>query len=263
MISYEPKPFTEEVNYTRKSPVVQLFKLLACLGALFVGVFILLGMSTDFLAGFVPVSWEKSIGEMYDSAFPVNMHDPRTRRLHGLLEQLTPHMEESDSRLTYSICVEDNSMVNAMALPGGRIVVFSGLLRELRSDQEILFVLAHELGHFHHRDHLRRLGRGLITLLISSMIPGPSGGSASGVVDVIANSMNMAYSRSQERDADLYALELLYKATGSTQGAEAFMRRLESMEPDLGLLYFFSTHPSPAERREYISEASAWYERGE
>ena len=45
--------------------------------------------------------------------------------------------------------------MNAVALPGGNIVVFAGLLKEIKSENELAMILGHELGHFAHRDHLR------------------------------------------------------------------------------------------------------------
>ena len=256
MIDYVPKPLTQEVNVTPGSPLKRLALLLIGLLGLVVAAYAVAGVLVDVLAGFVPASWERALGGIYAAQFPVNAEDPRTRRLQGLLGELTPYMDDEDARLEYSISVLESPEVNAVALPGGRIVVFGGLLRELESDEEVMFVLAHELGHFHHRDHLRRMGRGLVSMLFMAALSGSGGEHASGLASAINDGMHLAYSRSQERDADLYAVELLYRATGSTTGAEAFMRRLDHMEHDPALLYFFSTHPSPANRLEYVREAA-------
>ncbi len=65
------------------------------------------------------------------------------------------------------ILVLDSPVVNALAFPGGLIVVYSGLIERLESPEEMAAVLAHELGHVVHRDAMKNLIRqiGLSTLL--------------------------------------------------------------------------------------------------
>jgi Zn-dependent protease with chaperone function len=62
--------------------------------------------------------------------------------------------------------------VNAMAVPGGKMVVFSGLLDSLSSTNGLMFVLAHEVGHFKNRDHLRLMGRGIVLSILAMLALG-------------------------------------------------------------------------------------------
>jgi Zn-dependent protease with chaperone function len=63
-------------------------------------------------------------------------------------------------KFSYKVSVHDQATVNAVALPGGNIIVFKGLLTELKSENEVAMILAHELGHYAHRDHLHGIGQG-------------------------------------------------------------------------------------------------------
>ena len=264
MIHYVPKPLTEEVNVSKHSPLGQCALLLGVAAALIVLFYMFAGVLVDITAGYVPTSLEQRMGRLFDSKFPsagAETERDRTEHLQALLGRLTPYLpgagqKEHGERLDYTVAVFEDPTVNAAALPGGRIVFFSGLLDKLDTDDELMFVLAHELGHFHHHDHLRRMGRGMILLLVSSVLSSVGGEIPCLTANVVAGSMELAYSRKQERDADLFALDLLHKATGSYQGAMDFMRKLQTVEGTEDWLYFFATHPNPGDRLIYMREAA-------
>jgi predicted Zn-dependent protease len=148
--------------------------------------------------------------------------------------------------------------VNAIAVPGGTIVVLSGLLDKVDSRAEIAFVLAHELGHFHHRDHLKGLGRALVALVLvlSVTILGEDSPAAEFIFNSLGQ-VEMKFSRDQERAADLFAVNLLKKCYGSADGALDFMRKLARQEKRWKLFYYFSSHPHPGDRLEYMKKVIA------
>lgn len=256
MVQYSPRPLTEEVNTPKRSLVLQLLLLLGVLTAILVLIYMLLGFGVDLLARYIPAGVERSVGELFSPGLCQNPDPDKTARVQSLLGELTPFLEEDDKRLDYQVCVEQSADVNAIALPGGRIVFFTGLLDLMESDSEVLFVLAHELGHFHHRDHLRKMGRGLLLLALSVSMLGQDNGITGLAMDLCLGVEN-AYSRGQERDADLYALDLLHRVTESTRGAVGFMEKLVRMEKHGKLLYYFATHPHPEDRLEYLREEIA------
>ena len=81
-----------------------------------------------------------------------------------------------------------------MALPGGQIMVFSGLLKKVNLENELAMVLGHELGHYAHRDHLRGMGRGLGVTLGLAMLFGQDSAVA-GIASDLFLGMEMRYSR--------------------------------------------------------------------
>lgn len=133
---------------------------------------------------------------------------------------------------------------NALALPAGRIVLTDELVTLLADDEQALMaVLAHELGHLHHRHLVRRLVHGAAV--------GAAGmalfGDASGLVATLPTLMlDLRYSRDAEREADLYAAHLLKAAGLSANSLAAALERLSGRQKD-GPAYL-STHPATAER---------------
>jgi Zn-dependent protease with chaperone function len=90
--------------------------------------------------------------------------------LDGLAEDIPFNESSRQQDMQYKIHIIPDPRINAMALPGGNIVVFSALIKETGSENELAFVLAHELGHFANRDHLRGLGRRLLLLTASAAL---------------------------------------------------------------------------------------------
>jgi predicted Zn-dependent protease len=133
---------------------------------------------------------------------------------------------------------------NALALPAGRIVLTDELVTLLADDEAALMaVLAHELGHLHHRHLVRRLVHGAAV--------GAAGmalfGDASGLVATLPTLMlDLHYSRDAEREADLYAANLLRLGGLSAQSLAVALERLSS-EKQEGPAYL-STHPATMER---------------
>lgn len=133
---------------------------------------------------------------------------------------------------------------NALALPAGRIVVTDELVTLLADDEDALMaVLAHELGHLHHRHLVRRLVHGAAASAAAMALFGDVSGL---VASLPALMLDLRYSREVEREADLYAASLL-KANGLNAGSLATaLERLAGKEGD-GPDYL-STHPATAER---------------
>ena len=81
----------------------------------------------------------------------------KVRYCQGLIDKLQNDCTDLPYHLT--VHVNKNPAINALALPGGQVVLFSGLLDKVNSENELAFVLAHEMGHYMHRDHLRGMGK--------------------------------------------------------------------------------------------------------
>jgi predicted Zn-dependent protease len=135
--------------------------------------------------------------------------------------------------------------VNAAALPGGKILVFSGLLEEAGSPEEVAGVLAHEIGHVLHRDALRGLvgrlgGSAVIALMLG-------GGDLARIAGQAGALDQLAYGRDQERAADRAGILLLARAGLPPAALAAFFERLRAKEAGK-LPEFLSTHPDTAAR---------------
>ena len=120
---------------------------------------------------------------------------------------------------------------NALALPGGTVIVTDGLVRLFKADERLLAgVIAHELGHVHHRHSLRHLLAGSA----SSLMVGALLGDVSGVSALVTTAplilSTLHYTREAEMEADQYAFDLLKKSGRSPKDFADAMRRFEAME---------------------------------
>jgi len=206
----------------------------------------LLGLAVDWLIPHLPAGLEQSLGALYAKQFVAYEQPPAGEYLQELLDNLANTLLEHSAG-QYVVHLVPSNQANALALPGGHIVVFSALLEEMDSENELAFILAHELGHFAHRDHLRGLGRRLAMMAVSSLL--------FGVDDRITNllmgsvmAVEMKFSRSQETQADLFALDLVNAYYGHIAGATNFFQKTAEESTQRRLTYYFSTHPYPADR---------------
>jgi Zn-dependent protease with chaperone function len=153
---------------------------------------------------------------------------------------------------------------NALALPDGTIVVTDELVKLAGNDEEILAVLAHELGHLDRRHSLRMLIQGSIVAFVVAWYLGDVSSVAAGFPALL---LQLRYSREHEREADRYAAALL-KANGiSPRRLGDMLARLEaahrgaaddSVPPQeerrrRSIPDYYSSHPATQERIEALS----------
>jgi len=155
------------------------------------------------------------------------------------------------SKYRYTFHVAEDPAVNALAMPGGHVVVFTGLLGVAESADELAGVLAHEVSHVERRHSLRNLLHGLGWRAVLSVALGDFSG---GVWrDMAAELGTLAYGRDLEREADLEGLKLLRRAGIPADGMGTFYARLaEGGKQPVPLL---STHPAGTERLAALREA--------
>lgn len=136
--------------------------------------------------------------------------------------------------------------VNALAIPGDRIIIYAGLVKQAQSENELMMVLGHELGHFAHRDHLRSLGQAVLMQIAIAYFVGDVGSIGSTAASSIAALSNAQYSQSQESQADEVGLTLLQQTYGHVAWATDFFARM-SQKQALNI-DFLATHPAPGKR---------------
>ena len=203
----------------------------------------------QWAAPLVPQSWDRRYGEALIGDFGGRFcaGEGGQEALDALAAKLSPDAE------TMRLRVIDVPMVNAVALPGGNIIVFRELVSHAEGPEEVAGVLAHEIAHVKNRDvteaMIRQMGFGVV---IAGL-----GGTTGANVDALLASR---YSREAEHEADLGALEALKRAGISPQPTAALFSRLAKEEEKLGTLGktalgYVSTHPMSAERQKLFEDA--------
>jgi len=139
---------------------------------------------------------------------------------------------------------------NAFALPSGIIVLTDELARLAQADEEILAVLAHELGHVHHRHIMRQLLEGSAVALLVAGVTGDVSAATSLAAAAPTLALQSKFSRDNEREADAYAFGLLRRAGIDPRHFGAILARMEARAPRGPMLpTFLSSHPDNEERR--------------
>jgi len=220
-----------------------LFLILAC-------VYFTLGFAVDLIVPRISPETEYQMASYFFRQKSDKAVSEKTRMVQDLADRMR---KCSEIPYDLTVHVSESDQFNAMALPGGNILVFSKLLEKVESENELAFVLAHEMGHFANRDHLRGLGRSLVFMAISAVLFGGD----SWVGALLGQSLNiteMSFSRKQETGADEYALNVLNCAYGHVGGSIDFFRKLGKYESKDIMPHYFSTHPESRKRISHLKK---------
>ncbi len=251
MIKYTPKAIDGNVNVSSSSPLKDFFELVIKITGLLLVIYIVLGVSVDYMAPRLSVDMEVKIGKLFLKQFDNEKRSGQEEHIQLILNDLIHHADITLPQMGYQVHVVESKEVNALAFPGGHIVILSGLLNEVESKNELAMVLAHELGHFVHRDHLRSLGRGLVFLVLSTLFLGTDSFTSNFLAGFIS-SADMKFSQAQETAADLFGLDLIQKTYGHVAGTTDFFEKAKAKEKMGKFFHFFSSHPHPQERVQMI-----------
>ena len=138
---------------------------------------------------------------------------------------------------------------NALALPGGIVILTDELVALAGHDEEILAVLAHEAGHHEHRHALRAAMQDSAVVLLIGFIAGDASSLGSLAVSVPAVLLTSGYSRGFEGEADAFAFALLERRGISPARFADIMQKLTQHVPkEADALGWISTHPASADR---------------
>jgi len=151
-------------------------------------------------------------------------------------------------RSTIKLHLVEKDEVNAFAMPGNHLVVYSGLIKASESPEQLAGVLAHEMAHL----QLKHVMKKLIKEIGLSAVLGAAGGGEL-VRDVLKSLSSSAYDRKLEKEADLMAVQYLENAEMSAEPFARFLYDLVSNENKVSdVLNWMSTHPDSEERAKYI-----------
>ncbi|MEX2223875.1 MAG: M48 family metallopeptidase [Candidatus Rokuibacteriota bacterium] len=212
---------------------------------------------------YVPVAWEESVGRSA-MAFLA----PPERRcgdaelgaaVDGVVRRLTA--AGPPSPYTMRVYVVNRPVVNALAAPGGHVVIFRGLLERSGTPEELAGVMAHELQHILRRHTTRAViqdvGTGLLLMALTGDMTGPL---AYGLQTARALG-DLRYSRRAEEEADREGLRMMMAARLDPGSMIAFFENIQKeagAQPEV--LTYLSSHPMPAERIARLRAMSATWQ---
>ena len=199
----------------------------------------------------VPVSWEEQLGAavVEHVARPASQcNDPARRQvIDDLLAKLIASVP--DNPYKFRVLIVNDPTINALAAPGGYIVIFRGLLEATRTPEELAGILAHELQHVLKRHSTKLLLQHVSTGLLMAAFLGDVSGVASFGLDAAQTLVLLRYSRGYEIEADEEGLKMLNAAAIDTRGIISFFKTMKQKESDSpAILKYLASHPDTGDR---------------
>jgi Zn-dependent protease with chaperone function len=209
--------------------------------------------AADRLAPQVPPAMEAQLGRAVEAQVvdllgtpPLCANPAGRAALDRLVARLTGTM---DLPVAPQVSVRRSTIANALALPGGRVIVLSDIIKKSDSADAFAAILAHEFGHLAARDPIRSLIRASGTSFLLSLVLGDLTGST---VLVAAGQAAIAagYSREAERAADAAAVAAVDRAGGNGRALAGILERITAADDEQpgGLASLLRSHPYTAER---------------
>jgi beta-barrel assembly-enhancing protease len=200
----------------------------------------------------IPVEWEQKLGESAYREFlagqDVTKDGPAVAAVKEITQRLASQVPNNPYR--FEVTVVKSDVVNAFALPGGYIVVFTGLMKKAEHPEEVAGVLAHELNHVLQRHGLERIIKQMGFVAVVSIVLGNPPGLGGIMKQLGIELMTLKFGRAQETEADITGLQLLYRAKINPEGMITFFQRLA--EKDEGRVEWLSTHPMSSARADHL-----------
>jgi beta-barrel assembly-enhancing protease len=209
-------------------------------------------LSPQWLAPLIPSGVERSMGDALVGDFGGRFCDTTAGK--AALAKMTGALDPNPRDLQVEVANID--MLNAVALPGGKVIIFQGLLNQAKSPDEVAGVLAHEIGHVRERHVMQ----GLLRQLGLSVVLGGFDGSGGANLNSL---LSTTYTRDAEREADEHSMAALKNARISPIPTAAFFDRLSNMDGSRELkdrqartvASYTSSHPLSDERRKLFEKS--------
>jgi len=211
----------------------------------------------------LPVDQEKELGSQMAAQLEQELTLVRDPAVVNYIQQLGARItaaaaEDTPEGIEFRFhVVDDDATVNAFAIPGGDIYVYTGLLKLAEDEAELMGVLGHEVAHVTRRHIAQQLTAQYGLQALTGAI-GMAGG-VTGLIGQLASSVGsqgflLKYSRDHERESDYFGA--IYEATAGwdPHGMSRFFAKMDAMDSRGNTPTFLLTHPDPEERVENVEK---------
>jgi predicted Zn-dependent protease len=196
---------------------------------------------------------EKRLGTLILKAIRATGKETRSKELKSFVDSIGSRVCEHTATNFDSIKVHiiRNSEVNAFALPDHHMVIYTGLIEDATNAEEVAGVMAHEIAHMEKNHVMKKLGKEVGLSMLFAIVGGNAGGE---IIKETAHTLSSsAFDRTQEQEADDYAVDAMAKANIDPENMANFLFRLSQRGDDMpDELVWLSTHPDSKERASEI-----------
>ena len=227
-----------------------LLMLSVFFGLILVAYFFVLPWVAERTVDLLPTSFDSRIGEsLYEGITAKESIDSvQTQRLREFASGI-----QFDTSRTLRFSVIQSKEANAFALPDGNIIVYSGILPLLKSENALAALLSHEAAHVTQRHSMKLLAKNLAAYLLVSTLSSD----VEGLMGTMAKNANvlgtLSFSREYEEAADLEGLAILKRNSIDPGGMKELLESLSKEDSDQ-ISGFLSTHPVTEKRIQYVEE---------
>ena len=215
---------------------------------------LLLTLNANSIAGWVaeriPVEQEIALGKQAFASMRGSLKLKDKGREHKAVQTIGARLTQG-SRYKYEFHVADDPSLNAFAMPGGVVVVHTGLIAATKRPEELAGVLAHEVQHVELRHSLRGMIKELGLRGLWSVVTGDLGGTLAGQAALEMTALK--FSRDDETEADQYGFDALVDAGIDPSGMPAFFATMSEQAIEAPAA-FLSTHPLSEERERELQQ---------
>lgn len=158
----------------------------------------------------------------------------------------TPESERLDylSRSDFTFTIIDKDVVNAFAVPGGYVYIYTGIMKAMNDESELAGVLGHELAHVQRRHYAKSQVKGALVGALADAVAGDDAGALTTAVKNAFGLLSGTYiSREHEAESDKYGTTYLGTSGRNPHGIATFFGRMENSN-----IGWISTHPQPTNR---------------
>ena len=197
--------------------------------------------------------------------------DPKlTLMVHRIGKRIAEAANKPEYHWEFAV-IQADEIINAFALPGGKVAVYTGILKYTKTEAGLATVMAHEVAHALQRHGAERYSRGILEqiaqlgALAGAAAGGIDPGAAVGAMSAYGVGVSLPNSRAQESEADYIGLQLMAKAGFDPREAVDFWERMSGcprkmigkfcFRSNAAIPEFLSTHPSDVTR---INQIEAW-----
>ena len=198
----------------------------------------------------IPEEYDNKLG---DSAWAANEYfmtidSSKTKILNSFAQKLDL---KNTKELKFTVVKSDQ--VNAFALPDGNIVVFTGILDQMKNYDELVGLLGHEASHVNNRHSMKMLCRNLSGYLFVSLILGDANGVMAVIGDNVNSFQSLSFSREFQHQAPSGGFKILIANNVNPVGMSNLFKRLQEKH-SINVPEFLSSHPVTKNRIDYIDQ---------
>ncbi|MDE0848376.1 MAG: M48 family metalloprotease [Nitrospinaceae bacterium] len=261
VLEIAPKSFSSRENESKFNWKLYAVGILVLIFSAYVFIKTVPSFLADQMVEKIPIEWEVTVGQSILKMLPVAQKpDPEVIKV---LQDTVDFLKQSLPGNPYDLKVYilPVEQVNALALPGGPIVIFEGLIDKAESPEELAGVLAHEIQHILLRHSTRGILRNLAKSMLVTLFLGDVNSVMEGIVQLAGQLETLGLSREMEAEADQKGMELILAANIDPHGMIRIFKKLmqedfsqkklpkgKPVSEENDLSSYFSTHPSSQNR---------------